>query len=176
MPPTSFFSFLRFQGRRRSVVEWCEGTDDRLHLHVTGHRFGVLGGLQGEPGGARGLGVGPRGVWGGVPGRFQGGQEAHLKITKNTFLGGEFCIRLTKYWCFRFGVVFWIALLQRRCYCFLMTFRGMKFANPWGENIGNPCVFWYFSILHVEDFLRKWWWKIDFWEVNFEACVEQFWR
>ena len=40
-------------------------------LRVTGHRFGGLGGLQGEPGGARGLGVGPRGGLGGsqeVPG------------------------------------------------------------------------------------------------------------
>ena len=41
-------------------------------LHVTDHRFGVLGGLQGEPGGARGLGVGPRGVRGGSQGGSRG--------------------------------------------------------------------------------------------------------
>ena len=103
--------------------------------------FGVLGGPQGEAGGgprARGR---SQGGLGGSRGGSRGGLEAYLKMVIFSFLGGEFCICLMKYWCFRFGVVFWIALLHRRCYCFFMTFWGMYFANPWGENIEIPYVF-----------------------------------
>ena len=199
MPPTFFFSFLRFQGRRLGCSRYlfslifidCMSVFLPVCLSVclsvrwgdwwpvtsTCNRssFGVLGGPQGEAwGGPRARGR-SQGCLGGPQGGSRGGLEAYLKMVIFSFLGGEFCIRPMKYWCFRFGVVFWIALLQRRCYCFLMTFWGMYFATSWGENIGNPCVFWYFSISHVRNFLTKWWRKIDFWEVNFEACAEQFW-
>ena len=112
---------------------------------------------------------------GGVPGGFQGGLEAYPKMVIFSFLGGEFCIRLMKYWCFRFGVVFWIALLHRRCYCFFMTFWGMYFVNPWGENSGNPYVFLIVSNFASSKCYDKTMMKNWFWEVNFEAWVEQFW-
>ena len=146
-----------------------------LHLHVTGHRLGSLGVPRGR------LGGGPRargrsqGGLGGSREGSRGGLEAYLKMVIFSFLGGAFCIRLMKYWCFRFGDVFWIALLHRRCYCFFMTFWGMYFVNPWGENSGNPYVFLIISNFASSKCYDKTMMKKLFLEVNFEAWVEQFW-
>ena len=99
---------------------------------------GVLGRSWGGPR-AQGRSRGALGGSRGVPG-------VSLKIVILTFLGGEFCIRLMKYWCFRFGVVLWNGLLHHRWYCFLLIFQGMYFENRWGENSGNPCVCVFFLI------------------------------
>ena len=60
-------------------------------------------------------------------------------------------------------------------YCFLVVFRGMLFANHWGEYSVNPCRFWILLKSASSQSCSKMIVKIWFLEVIFEACVDQFW-
>ena len=85
--------------------------------------------------------------------------------------GGEFDDGLLKYWYFPF----WVARMEHMFCCFLVVFRGMLFANQWGEYSVNPCRFLILLKSASSQSCSKMMMKIWFLEVNVEACVDQFW-